>query len=403
MARKKTYLLFLWLAPALVGVLFSRAEAGPQMTFGPNNEGVLQIDYKAQFQMLYRDTGSGPAGEDSTMLFNLRRNRLAFMGAYGDVTSIYVQTEFAEGQEISALEVRTDAPPSEFQFLDATLRFDFTDAFRVNVGKFKYSFSRENLEACEAALTLDRSLFIRAPFVRTRDDGIAIWGNLFNGVFQYRVDAMNGRMATTADAPQPESSFRYSARAHISLLEPEKEYGYKGTYLGERKVLTLGGAVQTESKAAYADTIAKTGPKDYRAWTADLFFEYPVPSIGTITVSGAYAKMDLDNAYQGSNPDPDTVGINGEKNGSYGKAAYLLPSIPLQLFLRAEEWRFSSLNNILNQKLKWSSLGLNYYFNKQNLKLTMEYSETDFEKEGTFSGVVSKDFKTIITQLQLVF
>jgi len=153
---------------------------------------------------------------------------------------------------------------------------------------------------------------------------------------------------------------------------------------------------------AYADTVAKTGEKDYNAWTADVFFEYPSP-LGTITISGAYEEVNLDDAYRGSNPDPDTLGLNGEKNGSYVKAAYLLPETPLQVFGRYEEWSFASLNDILDQKLTWSAVGINYYFNKQNLKLTLEYSHTDYDKEGTFGGLVSKDFDTVVTQLQLVF
>jgi hypothetical protein len=394
---------FLWLAVVMFSLAATTAAAGPLMTFGPDNQSVLQIDYKAQFQMIYRDTGSGPEGTDNTTLFNIRRNRLAFMGELNDKIGIYVQTEFAEDQELSALDVRTDAAPSEFQFLDAIMRFTFSDGFRINVGKFKYNLSRENLDACEAATTLDRSLFIRPSYVRTRDQGIAVWGNLLDGLLQYRLDAMNGRMATTTDAPEPSSSFRYSARGHISLLDPETAYGYKGTYLGEKKVLTIGGAVQTESDVAYSDTVAKTGAKDYNAWTTDIFFEYPFPSLGTITLSAAYESVDLGNAYQGSNPDPGTIGTEGEKNGSYIKAAYLLPGTPLQIFGRYEVWHFASLNNILDQKLTWSSIGANYYIDKQNLKVTLEYAHTDYGKEGTFNGVLSKDFNTIVTQLQLGF
>ena len=392
-----------WAAALTLGLLAATATAGPQIPFGPDNQGVLQIDYKGQFQMIMRDTGSGPDGQDSTSQFNLRRNRLAFMGSYGDVIGFYVQTEYAESQNIGPLVVSEEAAPSEFQVLDAVVRFSFSDAFQVNVGKFKYNLSRENLEACEAELTLDRSLFIRTAFVRTRDTGVAVWGNIMDGLFQYRLDAMNGRLPTTESAPEPASNFRYSARAHVSLLDPENTYGYKGTFLGEKKVLTIGGAIQRESDVAYGDTVTKTDVKDYKGWTADLFFEYPLPSIGTVTISGAYEEVDLGNAYQGANPDPGTIDLYGEKNGGFVKAAYLLPNTPLQIYGRYEEWRFASLNNVVDQEMKWTAIGLNYYFNKQNLKLTLEYSQTDYAKEGTFGGVVSKDFNTLITQLQVVF
>ena len=400
-SKRKTAKTLAW-AIGLV-LLAGTAYAGPQMTFGPNDEGLLQLDYKGQFQMLIRDTGSGPAKDGQTNDFNFRRNRIALMGKYGDIMSIYVQTEFGEHQNIGPFTVSDTDSGSNFQMLDAVVRFNFGNSFKVNVGKFKYNLSRENLEACEEPLTLDRSLFIRAPYVTTRDTGVAVWGNLFNDIFQYRADVMEGRGATTSAAPQPESNFRYSARAHITLLDPEKDYGYKGTYLGKKKVLTLGGAYQFESKVAYADTVAKTDAKDYKAWTADLFFEYPVVNMGTITASAAYEKIDLGNAYQGINSDPDVLGLNGEKNGYYAKAGYMLPKIPLQFFGRYEKWSFANLNGIYDQSVKWYGGGANYYFRNQNLKLTVEASKTSFDKGTGTSVDGTKEFVTFITQLQVIF
>lgn len=392
-----------WSAVALLSLLATTAIAGPQMNFGPNNEGMLQIDYKGQFQMIMRDTGSGPDNDGNTSQFNFRRNRLAFMGQYGESLSIYVQTDFTEDQNVSAVSVNDPAGGSNFQVLDAVVRYKINEAFRINAGKFKYNLSRENLEDCYGPLTLDRSLFIRAPMVTTRDQGIAAWGNILDGMFQYRVDAMNGRMPATGGAPEPESSFRYSARAHVSLLDPEKEYGYKGTYLGKKKVLTVGGAVQREANVAYADTVTPNMPVNYAASTIDLFFDYPLGGGSAITLSGAYEKIDLKGAYWGANPDPDTIGLNGEKNGAYAKIGYLLPGGSVQLFGRYEKWSFANLQSVIDQEVLWTAGGLNYYVNGQNLKFTIEYSKTDFDKEGVYNGETTKDFSTTIAQLQVIF
>lgn len=383
----------------LFGPFAGAAQAGPQVRFGPDNTGVLQIDYRGQFQMILRDTGSGENKDDSTASFNFRRNRIALMGKYGESLSIYVQTEYTENQNVTPLSVSDDDSGGNFSLLDAVIRFRINDAFHVNVGKFKYNLSRENLEDCLAPLTLDRSLFIRAPFVTTRDRGVAAWGNLFEDRFQYRVDVMEGRTATTTSATAPESSFRFSGRVHVTLLDPENDYGYSGTYLGEKKVLTAGAAFQYEPDVAFADTVAKTNSKDYKGWTADLFFEYPVEGVGTFTASGAYEKIDLGDAYRGANPDPGAIGLNGEKNGYYVKAGYMLPSLPLQVFGRYEKWNFASLDGIFDQEIKWYAVGANYYFRGQNLKLSMEYSRTDYEKE----NATSKNFGTFVTQLQLWF
>lgn len=378
------------------------AFGGPKMTFGPNDEGALQIDYKGQFQMTVRDTGSGDNNDDTTTNFNFRRNRLAFMGKYGDMLSLYVQTEFTEDRNVRILDVADSNQGSEFELIDAVMRFKLDDSFRVNVGKFKYNLSRENLEACEMPLTLDRSLFIRTAYTSTRDEGVAVWGNLFDDVFQYRAEVMEGREAVSGDTA-PSSNFRYGVRGHVSLFDPENDYGYKGTYLGKKKVLTIGGAYQFEPEVAYGDTVAKNDEKDYQAWTVDAYLEYPVEGIGTFTASGAYEDVDLDDAYKGNNPDIDTFGLNGQKNGWYVKAGYLLPGLPLQFFGRYEKWTFANLNNIYDQDIDWYGGGVNYYFRGQNLKLTAEVSQTDFDQEGTVGGVRSEDFTQVITQLQLIF
>jgi hypothetical protein len=379
-------------------------DAGARITFGDEDEGVLQVQYKAQFRASYRDFASGTDGEDSTINLGFRRNRIAFMGAWSDKVSLYVQGEFAE-PNLGVVDFSGAGFNSSFTMLDAAMRFNFSDAFKVTVGRFKYNLSRENLEACEDPLTLDRSLFVRPSYVATRDDGIAVWGNLFDDRFQYRVDLMEGRQAA-AGLTAPSSNPRMSARGHVTLLEPEASYGYKGTYLGQKKVLTVGAAYQLEPDVTYVDPTQQLGKEDYQAWTVDGFFEYPLGG-GAVTASAAYEKVDLGGAYQGANPDDGATGLFGEKNGWYVKGGFLFPGTPLQVFGRYEKWRFACLNNVFDQILDWYGFGANYYIWGQNLKLTAEWSKTDFDQEGTFTSLQStrttKDFSQFVTQIQFIF
>ncbi len=366
------------------------ALAGPVWTFGPEDQGLLKLDYKGQFQLLHRDTGAGTDDDGDATEFNFRRNRIALMGAWGENFGLYVQTEYTEDRNILPFGV-SDGGDGEFEMLDAVLRFKMNDAFNLWVGKFKYSFTRENLEACEMPLTLDRSTMIRAPFVSTRDKGVALWGNLFNDMFQYRLDVMNGR---NDSASSPESNPRFTGRVHVSLLDPEKGYGYRGTYLGKKKVLTLGAAFQSEAALAYAG-----GEEvDYSAWTVDAFAEYPIEGVGTFTLSGAYVDYDLDEGYKNGSPDGDVTGLNGEKNGWYVKGGYMLPNLPLQLFARAEGWSFAKLGDVYDQEVGLMAAGFNYYLRGQNLKVTVEYSALDFDQDET-----AEDINTLIGQLQVVF
>ncbi len=405
---RKTMIRFAVLTALGSLMLATAAAAGPEWTFGPENQGTLKFEYKGQFQLVGRDDGAeGEDAREGTFHFNFRRNRLALMGTYGEVMSLYVQTEFTEDFNIGTLTVADQDEGSNFQMLDAVVRFDLHPAFKVHVGKFKYNFSRENLESCENPLTLDRSLFIRAPFVTTRDAGVAVWGNLYGERFQYRADVMEGRKAVS-HATAPKSNLRLSARGHVSLLEPENEYGYKGTYLGKKKVLTLGAAYQFEPNAVYTDTVTKADVAHYTGWTADAYCEYPVEGMGTFTFGSAYEKVEFDDSYLTMHPELGALGLNGEKNGWYVKGGYLLPKHPVQLFGRFEQWRFAMLRNVYDQGVDWMGAGVNYFMRDQQLKLTFEASRTDFDHTGTFDGLqganlTTRDFTTFTAQLQVIF
>ena len=145
-------------------------DAGAKITSATRTRATLQVQYKGEFRVNYRDIGSGEDGTDGTTNLGFRRNRLAFMGAWSDKVSLYVQGEFAE-PNLAPVDFSGTRFDYNFQLLDAAVRFSFSDAFKVTVGRFKYNLSRENLEECEGALTLDRSLFIRTSYVGTRDDG----------------------------------------------------------------------------------------------------------------------------------------------------------------------------------------------------------------------------------------
>ena len=78
---------------ALILGLAVPAMAGPQMTFGPEDKGMLQIDYKGQFQMTVRDIGSGDNNDDTTTNFNFNvqagdSSNYYDWGIYGPFTGV---------------------------------------------------------------------------------------------------------------------------------------------------------------------------------------------------------------------------------------------------------------------------------------------------------------------------
>lgn len=391
-------------------LLLVMVSAGSAFAFKPIELGdgkYLQFFYDAQFGYTGRDLGSGPDGDENTNEMNFRRNRLGFIGTYNEQLSFYVQTEYLEDKNVNTLTVDvSDGSDQSFYLLDAQIRYTPFENFDIVLGKFKHSLTRENLEGCFNPLTLDRSLFVYAPFKTSRDKGIGFRTELFENALQIRGEAQEGRTGDTNEgSPDPGSNIRYTGRMHISLLDKESGYGYKGTYFGKKSVLTAGASYQFEKDAVYADVENLSDPKDYKAYSYDIFGEFPTAA-GTFTLSSAYLKVDFDDAYTGASPDTNSYGLNGERDGYYVKAGYMLPfnvgSGKIQFFGRFDDFTFASVNNYYDNQVKYTAGGMNYYIDEDKIKITAQYSKTDFEKESE-TDLAMRDFNTFELYLQLRF
>lgn len=391
---------------ALVMAFTSSVFAFEPIELGEN--AYLRIFYDTQFGLTFRDTGTGVMGKEAALNLNFRRNRLGFVGTYNDVLSFYFNTEYIENKIVSPLTI-SDQPNQNFYVLDAQIRYDPFDFLRFQLGKFKHNLTRENLESCFEPLNLDRSLFINTPYKTSRDYGVAVWGNILDGWIQYRVDVMEGKTGRSGDpVASSMSQFRYTGRLQFSFLEDkETDYGMKGTYRGNKTVLTLGGAVQYEPSVVYTDVVNKTGVKDYLAYSVDLFYEQPIEKVGTFTLSAAYVDINFGDAYKGMEyASAESYGQNGQKRGYYVKFGYMLPMIPLQFFARWDSYYFARLDSknqaFYNQQVNWAGAGFNYYIDGQNIKITLQYSRTMFAQED-LNDPNYQDFNTVELYTQFRF
>lgn len=378
------------LASAVVG---GAAHAGPTITYG--DEGFVTLGYSVQIWAQNRDFTSTTDGGNTTDFF-LRRNRITLSGQHNDYVGFYAQLE-------AGSDSRAGQDNRSVYYRDAYVTFDWTDSLRFIAGRFKNTFTRENLEACLEPLTLDRGEVISyTPFGGTRDTGVAMWGNLAEGMFQYRLMASDGREGDEVVDDGP----RLTARAHVSLWEPEYDYGYRGTYLGTRKVLTIGAAYDYQADVAYADYVNRRDARDYTAWTGDVFLEYPTAS-GTITASAAYMDYSVDDAYNavgGAAFRDPALPVTSELKGNYVKLGYLFPNKlgigRLQLFARHENLDYGVDNGYYDNT--WKSIGANYYINGQQLKLTFEYASVDYDRQHPTDPSLA-DYDQATLGFQLIF
>jgi len=239
---KKVQCKFWLLGGMLAALTPSITFAGVSLQVG--DEGTMNINYSVQLWSQFRSYSSAENSGSSFDTF-LRRNRITFSGQYNDMIGYYGQLEAAGDSR----DGQNDRP---VYWRDAYVTLDYSDGLRFIAGRFKNTFSRENLEACFEPLTIDRAEAIAyTPFGGTRDTGYAIWGNLADAAFQYRFMLADGREGKANNVPK--DSPRYTVRVHWSPLDPEYDYGYRGSYLGTSQVFTIGLAYDYQPNVAYAN------------------------------------------------------------------------------------------------------------------------------------------------------
>jgi len=378
-------------AALVAGALPLSALAGPTIQVG--DQGSLTITYALQGWMQHRSFASDANAGSATDAF-LRRNRLTFSGQYNDYVGFYAQFEAGNDS-------RFGQDNKSVYYRDAYVTLDYRDDLRFIVGRFKNTFSRENLEACLEPLTMDRAEVLSyTPFAGSRDTGLAVWGNLLDAKLQYRFMVADGREG----AYVPKDSPRLTARVHYSFWDPESNYGYLGTYLGTAKVLTIGAAYDKQSSVAYGDWPLRRDIKDYKAWTVDAFMEYPARS-GVYTVSAAAFKYDTGGAYNQS-PDP-ALPVNSDLKGFYLKGGYMLPGKVgpgrLQFFARHESSDYGvKIGTAEYYDQKWNSVGANWYLDGQKLKVSLEYAKVKFDTPDPTTRSL-RDYNQLTLGLQFIF
>jgi hypothetical protein len=396
-------------------VVACAAPASAQLLEAESDGKSLRIEIKAQVYVESTDFGSGMDRQSRRTDIHFQRLRITATGMLNDVWGVKFQTcgncgtskQGGLGYGVTAQDV--DWNDRDVRIIDGYGIANFHEALNFKIGLTKIPLTRANLDDCYGPLSLDRSMFVysaygSSPAKFSRDLGIVAWGTVadnklgyFGGMFQGRegmtrtTHPFSGAIVTSTIEPQ--SSFEWVGRVHYSLLDPEAGSGYMGSYLGEYKILTVGVGAAFEPSVAYKNvnpngSLRDMAAVDYSALAADVMFEYPTTA-GTPTVQGQYLKTDFEDAYKTNFNVGDRLaniaGLNGQKEGGYVKAAYILPVTIketglLQPYGVYEDWKFAHLLGIDDQQINQYGGGLNYYLKGQNVRFTAEYLRTDFDK-----------------------
>ena len=302
----------------LTSLITTTATAEPQQAAEEPPAPSVEVHFRVQGWYQLVEDGA-PAGGDDLNDFLLRRAYLSLAGHATPKIGFFAHLATDRlGQE--GLDVPSLGLGSGLAVRDGWIVFDLAEPFKVQVGRMYPPFTRAfGTESTFSLLTLDIPFTqggIRGttfyPGKVGRDDGVVVWGNVAGKWLQYRLGFAEG----VEGAANPSDALRLSGRLAFSLFEPETSWFNRGTYLGSRKVLSLGLGFDQQPNL----TLAGRPSEDYSAWTMDLFLDYPIRQ-GAWTVEAAYME---------SRDTPKAVSFthlasDDDHRVAYLQASYLLP------------------------------------------------------------------------------
>ncbi len=359
-------------------------------------DGLIQIDNRSYF-----------GDPQDTNTFLVRRLRPSLRGTLFHDFDFRGQVDFA-GSSVS--------------LLDAWLRYTYSPALRVRVGKMKTPIGLERLQSPANLFLPERGL--ASNLTPTRDIGAELSGKLFDRVLEYQVGVFNG----AGNNQNPNNDFNspktVSARAYVTPFAADNDSFLSGLGFG------LAGSYGDESDQApptqktpgqevffqYNSGVSATGEHTRINPQVGLFYERfgliaeaiydrqafarggeerTVCSWGW-TVSPSYVLSGGTNTYKG------VIVDKGASLHEGGIGAWMLAARSSGMLIGDEVYAGSAATQLANPAttartaIDWG-LSLNWYPN-QNVKVMLDYDNTNFS-----DGGYGPTQHVLITRLQFAF
>lgn len=253
-------------AVAALAVLAAAGRAFAQAEIKVSDETSFKLGILGQFQF---DTIDDSATDvESSNLF-ARRLRLMFGGQITKGVTFFVETDTPNLGKVTA-GTKNIQPATIIQ--DAYGEFKPGQVFMVDAGLMFVPFSRNSVQSAATLLPVDYGPYTFTQSAPTqsatgRDVGAQARGYLLGNHLEYRVGAFQG----VRDA-QSTRAFRYVGRLQYNVLDTEDGFFYTGTYMGKKRILAIGAALDTQD--------------DYRGYDGDVFVDLPIgPGSGTAQIN----------------------------------------------------------------------------------------------------------------------
>jgi hypothetical protein len=298
----------------------------------------------------------------------IRRARILLGGTLLGAFEYFIDTDYpnlfrannvagAAGAPATAVK---DTPGMNIQDAFGTWKA-FKDFLKLDVGYMLPSLAHNALQGATTLYSWDyfsysfqhsaNGVFTTSATSVGRDVGAQARGLLVDGHIEYRAGLFQGRRdGQTATEVAAHNFFRFAARLQINLLDPETGFFYQGSYLGSKKVVSLGGAMDIQ------DT--------YKYFAGDVFVDLPLAGVGVLTAQLNYAH------WNGGSFIPELT----RQQALMGEAGFLVSEIQLSPIVRYEHlWGSNNGTQNLPDETRYIA-GLAYWPFGHNSNLKAFYS-----------------------------
>jgi hypothetical protein len=273
-------------APAKPSPLAFKIEV-PKTETVPASSIKIGLLLQPQFQMQQSRYGSATATLDGWKNdLYVRRTRLLLGGTLFGVFDYFVDTDFANlglstpGMTTDAAGMVTNTNAKAAQGLniqDAFITYKpMADLVKIDAGFMLPPLAHNAVQGATTLYAWDyfansfraNGLGINGNFGYSaspvgRDAGVQARGLVAGGLVEYRVGLFQGiRRPVSATEVAGRNFFRVAGRVQVNLLDPETGFFYQGTYLGTKKVLSVGATFDIQDK--------------YKYFGGDVFVDYPL-------------------------------------------------------------------------------------------------------------------------------
>lgn len=232
------------------------------------------------------------AGDSSVAGFALNDIRLYVNGNVTNQIKIMFNTEYTgsgSGPGADKLEV-----------LDAVGRFEFSDYLNIWAGRFLEPSDRANMYgpfyANDWTPFADGVADFYPGIENGRDNGLMYWGQF--GILKAALGVFDGESTNSVVADK--SKLLYAGRLMLDFWDPEAGYYLNSTYYGDKDLLAVGLAAQSQNSK--------------NTESLDALLDKKLPNLGVLTVEAEYLH---DNGLSGTT----------SSKGWFGLGAYLFPQV----------------------------------------------------------------------------